>query len=303
MSRALSDDLPSRHDLEAALRVSQLVKDGIWQVDRVRAGYTQLATDGIYGYDDLRRGEEILIRAGLLHRESGKLIGDSRLYTIRALGREAVEVILGLFLRYNRPSWIATVVSESEVREEYIPSRMRRRLNDIFRDESQRDAFLTSARISPESSTSEIGQLGEEEVLRACRKQRRDAGYPELARGVRQVSEVSDHFGYDISAPCPEGNAYHLEVKTVGYSSGPTRFHLTRNQYTVGVRDSKWKLVVCRKESDQVSIVGWSNAKQVWSQIPEEQDGESGCTVRWEELRIRLSNNRLRAGLPPLKLR
>lgn len=293
-------DVPTRHELEAALRVSQLVKDGILEQKRVRAGYTQLATDGIYGYDDFRRGEQILIRAGLLQEESGRLIGDSRFYTIRALGDEAIEVILGLCLENIRPSWIAAAVSSDEIREEYIPPRIRRRFSRIFRDTRRRDAFLASVKHSQESNSTEIGQIGEREVVRACRQQRREAGCPKLARSVRQVSQVSDHFGYDVSAPCPDHRTFHLEVKTTAHSSGAIQFHLSRNQYSVGVHDPDWRLVVCRKEGEEISVVGWTEASLIRDLAPVEQGGDSRCIVQWGDLQIRLRSELLKPGLPPV---
>lgn len=300
-----TEGVPTLHELQAAWHVTRAFGEGQEAAHRVRRGYSRLATEGLFSNDDLRRGEGLLTRCGLLEPVDGSLVVKAELIELRHLDKtEACELLLQLFLEQNPPSWLSVARRGDDIHEEYIPDDAVDVLESVFDELGRRDAVLaTIGRDVPQEERKELGELGERTVVQACRQQRRAAEHDVLAQQVRQVSRISDHFGYDVSAPRPRGLPHHHEVKTVGSSTGDLQIHISRNQIRVGKDDPGWRLVVCRATGpDSAEIVGWCTAEDLAEFLPREPGGgdEDQCRIRWESLVVRLREGFLTAGLPPL---
>lgn len=300
-----SDDveIPTLHEAQAAFIVSQIIGERLSSRKRIRSGYPRVATEGLYSPSDLRRGERILVLSGLVEDLGDGLRGTKKLTHLESMDERAgAKLILKIFLQKNRPAWVSVAVGDGGVYEEYIPDRALRVLNTAFPDTQNRNSVLFGLLSSVDrAGRVEIGEMGERRVVAACRSQRHESGYAELAEQVRQVSKISDSLGYDIAAPCPGGDHYHIEVKTVGKDIQALQFYLSRNQYEVGLRDPNWRLVICKREEEETSIVGWCSIDVVQRGVPEERKIDWPCSVRWEEVRVRMRDKPLDPGLPPLQ--
>jgi hypothetical protein len=293
--------LPSQHLLRAAYRVAGLVSpDGV-ALEGVRVAYRQLPTNGLFSAGDLRRGEGLLKGAGLLERGDGRLRAHPSLEVLRGLEEdEACRTLLGLLLRRHPPGWLGVALGRDAVHLPYLPDGVLRRLEQIFGDRDDLLAFLAGLAPADHEARSELGRAGEERVVAACRRQRREAGHGELARQVQRVSRLSDAFGYDVSAPRPRGEAHHLEVKTVGRPGPVLPIHLSRHQVRVARSDSHWRLVVCERVEGGIEVVGWCDLARLGECWPTDSDGGNGVRARWESAAVDLERDRLTTGLPPL---
>lgn len=295
--------LPTLYLLRSAYRVSRVLGPESESVRGLHEAYRRLPTDGLFDEDAFRRGEALLEHAGLLELEDGRVRADKRLAVVRGLDeREACRVLLALLLEGERPVWLRVAVGATEVRHVYIPDNVRGRLEALLPDPGERDAFLVALGHVDLYARSELGRLGEEKVVAACREQRRAAGFARLAEEVQQVSRLSDGFGYDVSAPCPEAPAYHLEVKTVGRGGGRLTIHLSRRQVQVGRYDPRWILVVCRRTGEAIELVGWCRIDRLEACWPEDRPGDDQVDARWADVEVMLTPDVLTPGLPPLRL-
>jgi hypothetical protein len=138
----------------------------------------------------------------------------------------------------------------------------------------------------------EVGALGEEAVVAWCVDELKELGREDLAAQVQRVSLVSDHFGYDVSAPTLLDEGRMLEVKATT-STSTFRFFLTRNEYEVGRRNAqRWALVACRVVGNQATVIGWCRVSELERYIPDDANG------RWTEALVYLPRYALLAGAP-----
>ena len=140
-----------------------------------------------------------------------------------------------------------------------------------------------------------IGEIGEEIVLAAVRRELIEAGQADSAGKARRVSLQSDAFGYDVLAPRLTGPPRLLEVKAS--TRADISFVLTRNEAAVGSENpADWFLVFCRVEDTDAragTIIGWSGRGTLASQLPEDRGNG-----QWQSVRIALANETLISGLP-----
>ena len=116
---------------------------------------------------------------------------------------------------------------------------------------------------------------------------------PDLAREARRVSLISDAMGWDISAPNLEGQVCRLEVKC--YRGRDPTVYLTRHEFNVGLRQSRWYLVLCRSAGDSMpEVVGWTTAAPLIPRMPMDVDR----STEWQVARVRIGESDLRPGLP-----
>jgi hypothetical protein len=151
-------------------------------------------------------------------------------------------------------------------------------------------------RVDP-STRSELGTLGERFVAEAARSQLRELGRTDLAVKVRHVSLISDQLGYDVVTPRVSGDVLRLEVKTTRRAtSQQTRVFISRNEAKVALRDSAWRLVVCRDSGEgQFDFVGWCRGSALSALLP--KDAPRG---RWESAVLTLGAGCLEKGFPRL---
>lgn len=260
MKRARLSELPSLHQLRAALRVARFIDASGNDSWDVRDVYRHAMTKGEHPEPYLVDGEEILIRAGLVEQHEGRLIPLPGLGVVAALDdRTALELI-----------------------GNQLP---------------ERDADEAADDVVSEVDRSRIGAIGEELVLELCRNELVSLGRSELAARVVRVSLVSDALGYDVLAPVLVGRTRRLEVKTGTRPAGTSfRFFLSRNEFEIGRRyvDS-WALVACRlrPDGDDADVLGWCRVDALRPYLPDDHNG------RWTEALVRLPLASLIHGLPP----
>lgn len=295
-------EVPTRHLLGAAHRVATAVSEGHHRLSDTRQVYTRTPTEGRFSQGDLVRGEKLLEECGLVKRADDQIHVDEKVPQLGLLPEdEACEIIMFLRLTVQSPAWMGIVTGGSMIAEEYIPDRDRHSLREVIPEADRRKTILAAAGSKEGGADrSELGEKGEQHVVRKCRHQRKSAGYPKLARAVQQVSKWSDHFGYDILAPTIEGS-YRLEVKTTRRLGSHATIHLTRNQARVGQHDPRWSLVLCHaQQEDRIRLVGYSSGSELLPVLPEDIEDDRGFHSKWAGVRLTLPVSSLRSGLPPL---
>lgn len=251
-------DVPTVHELRAALRVARIVDGAGNAVADVRSSYLHLPTHGEHRQADLQVGEALLLQAGVLERVGDRIRPSAGLEIIARVDDDiALEVLADLF-----PALPDPVLPEAD------PNRRAR-----------------------------IGAAGEEAVAQACRDELTMLHQPVLAACVQRVSLVDDWLGYDVSAPCLRDRPRMLEVKTSTKATrGAFGFYLSRNEYEVGRRQpDRWALVACAVDAadlEAVQIVGWCRAIALQPYLPDDGGG------RWTEAIVRLPVTQLTRGIP-----
>ena len=116
---------------------------------------------------------------------------------------------------------------------------------------------------------------------------------------MRQVSQLSDQLGYDVTSPDTAGRRHRLEVKTTTGIAGAdsfVSFYISRNEAMVGQGDDCWALVAVRRDivTGEFEIAGWCHADIFAPALPSDPEDWG----RWASTRIFLGENRLSSGLP-----
>jgi hypothetical protein len=253
-------DLPlTGHRLRAALRVARIIDRLGNATDDVQASYRHALTLGEHPADHLRDAEQLLVRAGLLHRVEGRIFPTPGLAVLAGVDDECAAEVLAAALGTDN---VDEGLSEA--------------------DEAARAA---------------LGAAGEEHVAAGLREELVALGYTDLVAAVQRVSLVSDRLGYDVFAPTLTDAVRKLEVKTERVPARSwVRFFLTRNEYETGRRGrDAWALVACRADpsTEQIDTVGWCRVEALKLYLPEDRNG------RWTEALVRLPVGGLVSGLPP----
>jgi hypothetical protein len=278
--------LPTPHVVRAALHVAALLDHRGSLVADARESYWHRATGGSFGPPDLRLGEKLLVDCGLVIERDGTLFPLPDLAAmLNGTIDDATATIsaraLATTLEGGAPSLVhadalAELVANPDRREELLAA-LGRRFDDSHR------------RL--------LGEIGEELVVAALRRELEGLGYSELARAVRHLSLETDQPGYDISAPRIVGPPRLIEVKAT--TSNDERTHtvnLSRNEAETGARYADWSLVICRitdVDARAGGIVGWCPAIRLADLLPRDVDGG-----RWEGAAIDVPADTLVPGLP-----
>lgn len=292
----MNSAIPSRHQLDAAIRVASVLTTEERNLRSVRAGYEHLPSDGIFGTSDLIEGESLLIAAGLARLKQDKL---SLAHDVGVLGSHdllaARELVLTQLLLNQVPTWLPIATATGGLRPELIPTEAEEQLADIVVDPNRREALLLNLGQKYEADAlSILGAVGEKAVLEECIRTLVDSDTPHLADQVARVSLVSDALGYDITSPTVNGDIRRLEVKTMGASRTVIRVFISRNEYDTGLADEDWRLVVCRLTSEEsAEILGWCEVNELRSLVPK----DSGPGV-WRQARLQFDSEILTPGLP-----
>ena len=197
----------------------------------------------------------------------------------------------------SAPPWLSASAVRGEVRREFLPEDVERLFADMFDDEDRDAILLAAASKYDDAVLRELGEAGEEAVLAACRSFLEAHGRPDLAREARRVSLISDAMGWDISAPNLGGHLCRLEVKC--YRGRDPTVYLTRHEFNVGVRRSRWYLVLCRSTGDsEPEVVGWTTLAPLIPTMPV----DVARSAEWQVAKIRIDESVLRPGLPLLPL-
>lgn len=290
--------LPTQHLLRAALRVIGMVDREGETADTLHVAYSSDPSDGAFRSDELKLGERILERCGLLLVEEGRF---TLLPAARNLARlpeaDAFALLVERWLREEQPLWLPAAGGNS-VRWEYVPDDATGRLREVFPEMAERERLLLAAarKVDPDALR-ELGCEGEKHVVAWCKKQLTSLGRPDLAKRVVRVSEISDHFGYDVLAPDSDGIPLHIEVKTKGRQGDPMRVFLTRNEAERASRDSRWILVLCERRLDgTICLRGWCDYRGFRRSLPRDPEGTD--RGRWVTVELLIPRETLTEGVP-----
>ncbi|MGH9117132.1 MAG: protein NO VEIN domain-containing protein [Acidimicrobiales bacterium] len=263
----------------------------------LRASFEKVISGGLYRTRDLEAGQDLLERAKLVVVHGQIVKPTDALLRLRALPDDvAIELLLQELLASDPPLWIYAAVGEEGVRWENVPDDDTQALERVIDDPDRREAMLLAlGRVVDESRMRALGSAGEEVVVAACRAHLIDRGRQDLAAHVERVSLRSDQLGYDITSPDTGGRRHRLEVKANQGMPGFFDFLLSRNEATVGRRDTSWALVAVRKNlAGELEVVGWCRASSIEPSLP--TDGSPAG--RWASVRISLADNVFIPGLP-----
>ncbi|MFL5350690.1 MAG: protein NO VEIN domain-containing protein [Hyalangium sp.] len=287
---------PSGFLLRSALLVAGCMGASGTSVSAARGAYRALPTSGLYTPDDLERGEGLLLESGLLSLEASQLVPAPELLELCALPpEEGLRLLLIRYLQQCPPIWLPGATRGPGLQEELIPDEDVRNLHELLMDAEEREAFLlTLGRRFDQEQARALGDTGEQVAVRLFREELQRLGRPELAAAVRRVSLLSDQLGYDLVVPTLEAGPWRIEVKAI--RGLREELFLSRNEARVGLRDPRWRLLVCRVEASGGECVGWCSGAALEPLLPRDPPG-GGC---WESVRLTLEQVRVTPGLPPL---
>lgn len=290
LGSTLDSYVPSPHTLRAALRVARSLTASRQFVDRFRATLSHLPTDGLYSLQNLLDGEAVLVRAGVATRDENWIM-------LHEAVPHDIGLLATLLLDRHPPPWLGAATRGGALDEGMVPQEDAGHLEAAIGDRDQRDALLLAlGRKYDDASLRRLGEAGELVVVGACREALTQAGAPDLAEQVLQVSLVSDALGYDVRTPTTDGAHLRLEVKTDASRGPDARFFLSRNEWETARRDPAWRLVVCsRTEGGDVQVRGWLVPSALAPILPV----DAGSS-RWQSVELRTSGGSLRPGLPPV---
>lgn len=294
-------ETPTAYQLNAAVVASRLIDRAGSTLTALLASYASAATGGLYRADDLSRGQELLQRAGLIEAADDWVMPSDECVLLRDLPDDvAAELLLQLVLTSDPPLWLFAAIHNEEIRWENVPDEEATALRQSIADADRREALLLNlGRTVDERVRSELGAAGEDHVVAECRSHLVQRGRGDLAREVRQVSQLSDQLGYDVTSPDTAGRRHRLEVKTSTGIAGAelvVSFYISRNEAMVGQGDDRWALVAVRKDivTGEFEIVGWCRADAFSSALPSDPTDWG----RWASTRIFLEEQLLCSGLP-----
>lgn len=258
------------------------------------ASYRATPSGGILSSNGLLIGQQWLIDQGWLTRDGATLRASPRSQALP--NHDEAEVARDLVratIFDSAPAWLSAAAARGEVRHEFLPEDVERLFADMFDDEDRDAILLAAASKYDAAALRELGEAGEEAVLAACRSFLEGHGRPDLAREARRVSLISDAMGWDIAVPNLAGQVCRLEVKC--YRGRDPTVYLTRHEFNVGLRRSKWYLVLCRSAADsEPEVVGWTTLDPLIPRMPMDVDR----SAEWQVARIRIGESELRPGLP-----
>ena len=213
---------------------------------------------------------------------------------------DAVSFVVMHLLGGSKPLWLrAGLLDDGGYAKETIPHQALNRLHELLPDPDEREALLlAAARKVDAERRSEIGRLGELEVVRAAQEKYRQLDCPNLISSIRHLSLISDELGYDIVAPsATTGDKQRLEVKTC-VSSRHLRVYISRAESDWAIQDPAWHLVVCTlDDGGPPVIVGSLQGSELHDRLPTDPNRNDH---RWESASLRLSDSDLAPGLAML---
>lgn len=290
MTRRWADanGVPTKHAIDAAVRVAALIDPGGSSVRDARETYWHVPTGATIPPDDLAMGEALLIDLGLATVAGDVLRRTEELEALIAGDEDLVvsSVLLSAARLLDRPV-------SAEVRAAF-----RSRVTETLRDTQHRDATIAVAMtVFDATRRILVGDIGEEHVVREARRELVDAGHERLAFGVRHVSRVSDAYGYDITAPRINGSARLLEVKsTTDVGDKEVTVFISRHEADVGARHDEWALVVCHVQDLDHRVartVGWLRYAKIAPRLPMNAAGG-----RWESASLSIPLTLMSEGIP-----
>jgi hypothetical protein len=291
-SLSLVGFVPRRHLFEAALITATCLSHDHQQVNHFRRALAHMPTDGVFSLDNLLAGEEILVRARVATRSTSHI-------RLTAPPASTAELLAVAYLINSPPSWLGAATRGDYVDYAFVPDDDAEALLGLVGDPDRRDELLLAlGRTFDSRIRKELGLAAELVVVDSCREELRRLGHEDLALQVRHVSLVSDELGYDVRTPTASAGVLLLEVKCDSTSGPNARFFLSRNEWRTATRDSRWRLVVCRRRATgKIEVQGWSTGATIEPHLPNDT-----MLARWQSLEFSLPIGELVSGLPDLAI-
>lgn len=184
---------------------------------------------------DLHTTANLLLDVGLVtiqsqvivQRDLSKLDTEADLTTLKEIAR--------VLLRKRPPNWLRAVVVDGHFAPEFIPQQDLKAI--VWLAEDLEEILVSSNLyvygIRDDELREMLGNAGESAVMSALRRN---------GNNPRQVSLVSDHFGYDIEIKNSNGT-FGIEVKAAVTNTAMRAF-ISRNEFDVAKRMAdRWKLI------------------------------------------------------------
>jgi len=290
---------PTRHQLWAALRAGEVVLAHAGQpYEALNSAFTRTPTEAVFSPLDLQVGAQLLEEAAFVVLALGIVSPDPSLRLLLKMPpEEACELLADRLLVARHPLWVSAATSDGGIVPDLIPNDAARGLEELFPDPAKREAFLiTLGRRFTADDRKQVGDLAEEFVVAAARRELVESGRDDLAAKVCRVSLLSDQLGYDVTAPCERAEPRRMEVKGTRAQESTVAIYLSRTEAQTALRDPDWYLVLCRVARDNtVSLVSWTTAARLRDRLP--RDPETGGA--WQSTAIYLEPAELTRGLPP----
>jgi len=280
--------LPTAYCIASAMQVATAIDAEGSLVKDARETYWHMATGALHPPADLERGEVLLEDLGLVERR------DQRLFltpVLRVLLTGSLEAATALMIvracegMADNDSDLMDAEGLAEALEACVP------------DVAQRDECVRVALGKFDDARRRlVGEIGEEVVHEAARRELAELGHATHASAVRRVSLESDGYGYDIVAPTVHGVPRLLEVKASTSVGDSVVVYLSRHEATVGLREPAWSLLVCEVTDVELragNVLGWLPARSIAAQFPIDQEGG-----RWESVQLTLAVDSLHPGMP-----
>lgn len=288
----------NRRLLRAAFWVTRMLGRDGRDAQEARNSWVRLPLAGEVDLNELLAAETGLREAALLRLDGDALVPEPRLFEVCELGPPApVELLLVILLEASPPLWMRAAAADGAgLASEFVPDAVVSAFGTVIEDPARREAFLFArARTVDTREREELGAIGEEAVVLACREQLRTLGDEAAAARVRRVSVISDELGYDVVAPRLDGTSRRLEVKATRSAAAMAVVFVTRNEFETGLTDPDWRLVVVRVDrAGRGAVLGHMGGAGLGPLVPEDRtDGG-----RWEVARLQLSTVTLSPGLP-----
>ncbi len=146
---------------------------------------------------------------------------------------ETLAAVARVLLRARPPAWMDSAVVNGVVRDEFIPTADEQALSWLG---DMRDLLLVDIKNNKDQSEEFqkwLGGVGEAIIVESERQQ---------GRQVRQVSRISDSFGFDIESRSLSRQMY-IEVKTA-IESTADHFYISKNEVSKAIDlNARWCLV------------------------------------------------------------
>jgi hypothetical protein len=226
---------PTDYELTAALRVARLIDEVGNQVRDVRASYRDALTQGEHADRVLMVGEQLLVRASLLMKDSQSIVPTPGLIALSRLDDSSALLILSTaFEHLEEPNEGVEIdriaiglAGELAVVEQCRTELMELRRHDLA-DGVQQVSLISDS-----------------------------LGYDILAPSLG-----------------PQPRRLEVKTASGQGSRSLFRFFISRNEYDVGRRlQAEWSLVACRLDGDEVVIVGWTRASSLHVYLPDDGSG------------------------------
>lgn len=281
--------------LHAAVHAAAAIPDTGTTRTTAAASYRATSTGGLYRADDLQRGQALLLQARLLTEQNGRLTPSPPLREIRNAPIDvAAELILRELLLVERPLWLWAAVNGNRLLWEHVPGGEQQLIDHLLQAE-RREAFLLSvAQTVDTQELAELGAIGEEILVDACRVYLTGVGRADLATTVVRVSRVSDQLGYDVTSADTGGKRHRMEVKTVRDHLGSVSFFISSNEALQARRDPLWSLVIVAADRDE-PVIGWCAATTFLHLLPVDVEPNRAS---WASARVTVDVADLTPGLP-----